>query len=317
MYDFNCYLTLIDVSKEGGYGFVGHKSPTGFDCSPVFMLSQDGMQELKSRGNYTCPVCYARLNESYYVRVPPQIESKVPTLYVIRRSDIRRSDIRRSDIRRSDIRRSDIRQSDSDVKDDNKNQLHDTNRYLIFMRGTVGAGKTTLSNFIQEKYTKLGFKVFNEGTDKYCKNGTQTRQAIGLVKRELSKAVLVPSKCIVIIDTCGEIKSNAPFDINFDGWTTLEIYPNLDRGNLMGYLAWSLTNVLSRGPSGRSTEFYLCPSAKPGQEGINLCKDVHRKKAIALNLYDRNFSNLSDSDRLALAAKYASTVKPVEFELPM
>ena len=284
MYDFNCYLTLVDVSKEGGYGFVGHKSPTGFDCSPAFMLSQDGMQELKSRGNYSCPVCYARLNESYYVRVPPQIESKVPTLYSIRRSGVKSSD---------------------------------NNRYLIFMRGTVGAGKTTLSNFIQEKYTKLGFTVFNEGTDKYCKSGIQTRQAIGLVKRELSKAVLIPSRCIVIIDTCGEIKSSAPFDINFDGWTTLEIYPNLDRNNLMGYLAWSLTNVLSRGPSGRSTEFYLCPSAKPGQEGINLCKDVHRKKAIALNLYDRNFSNLSDSDRLALAAQYAKTMKPVEFELPM
>jgi hypothetical protein len=71
---------------------------------------------------------------------------------------------------------------------------------------------------------------------------------------------------------------------------------------------------LSRGSNGN---FYLCPSAKPGQEGINLCKDVHRKKAQALNLYDRNFATLNDSDRLALAAQYARGLSPVDFDLPL
>ena len=141
----------------------------------------------------------------------------------------------------------------------------------------------------------------------------QMRGAIGSVKNELRRALSVPGKCIVIIDTCGEFKSNTPFDVDFSSWRSMEVYPNLDRNNLMGYLAWSLTNVLNRGASGN---FYLCPNSKPGQEGINLCKDVHRKKATSLGLFDRNFNSMSDSDRIALAAQYAQTVKPAEFELP-
>ena len=136
------------------------------------------------------------------------------------------------------------------------------------------------------------------------------KSAIGRVKQQLQKAANTPGKCITIIDTCGEFKNPNPFEVNFTDWKISEIYPNLDRSNLMGYLAWTLRNVLSRGPSGHDTEFYLNPTA-----GIQLCRDVHRKKAIALGLYDYKFDKLSDSDRMALAEQYGKNVKPVEFEL--
>jgi hypothetical protein len=185
------------------------------------------------------------------------------------------------------------------------------------MRGTVGAGKTTLANFIKTKYKTLGYKVYNEGTDKYCKTGMHTGKAINLVKQVLANASKIASKCIVIIDTCGEFKSDKPFDVDFSGWKTIELYPNLDRTNLMGYLAWSLTNVLNRGPCASNTDFYLSSWAKPGKAGIDLCKDVHQKKAKALGIYDDHFNNIADTDRQVLAAQYAATIKPLDFDLSL
>jgi hypothetical protein len=263
------------------------------------MISKESMKELTDRKELSCPICYARLNESNYVKVPPQIESKVPSLYEKPYT--------------SDFNENKIRDPLRDRNNDEK-KSSDNNRYIIYMRGVVGAGKTTLSDFIQNKYSKLGFKVYNLGTDKFCQKGMHMRAAIEAVRRELKNAVNVREKCIVIIDTCGENKTNTPFEVDFSNWTSVEVFPNLNRNNLMGYLAWSLTNVLSRGSNGN---FYLCPSAKPGQEGINLCKDVHRKKAQALNLYDRNFATFNDSDRLALAAQYARGLSPVDFDLPL
>lgn len=296
-YDYNCYITLMDISRVGGYGFSAHKSPTGFDCSPIFMVSNEGMEQLNERRDFTCPVCYAKLSCFDYVRLPPQIESKVPAVY---------SNNVRSNARYPSA--ADQKNLADAVARLSVNDGHD--RHLIFMRGVVGAGKTTLSNYIQQKYDALGYKVFNEGTDKYCKSGVPMKSAIGRVKQQLQKAANTSGKCITIVDTCGEFKDPNPFGVNFNGWKISEVYPNLDRNNLMGYLAWTLTNVLSRGPSDQNTEFYLNPTA-----GIQICRDVHRKKAIALGLYDRNFEKLSDSDRMTLASQYAQTIKPVEFEL--
>lgn len=288
VYDYNCYLTLDDLTSTGGFVFLEHKSPTGFHCQPIFMLSKSAMQDVVHHNKLTCPVCYSRLSVHDFGEVGPRIESKIPDCYNQPYTGTKK-------------------------KSGNINWRSPNDHWIIYMRGTVGAGKTTLSDFIQKKYTELGYKVFNVGTDKYCAKGMQMKSAIGSVKNELRRALGVPGKCIVIIDTCGEFKSKTPFDVDFSSWRSVEVYPNLDRNNLMGYLAWSLTNVLNRGASGN---FYLCPSSKPGQEGINLCKDVHRKKATSLGLLDRNFNSMSDSDRIYLAAQYAKTVKPVEFELP-
>ncbi len=291
MYDYNCYLTLEDLSAVGGYGFLSHKSPTGFDCSPIFMVSQEGMQT----NPFTCPVCYAKLSANSFEKVPPRIESKLPEIYSIEH------------FQAEQVQAEQVQIEQDDKKYQNINQ---ESKYLILMRGTVGSGKTTLSNYIQQKYSALGYQVFNEGTDKYCRTGIATKQAIGRVRQQLQKAARTSGKCIVIIDTCGEVKSADPFGVSFPGWKVVEVYPNLDRQNQMGYLAWSLTNVLNRGAPSHNTDFYLSPSA-----GINICREVHKKKAIALGLYDNNFSKLSDSDRLALAAQYAKTIKPTYFEL--
>lgn len=199
VYDYSCYITMNDLSREGGYVFHVHKSPTGAECSPIFMVSESGMADLKSHNQLVCPVCYSHLSENDFGRVSPQIESKLSDIYTV-----------------PDTK---AKPESSEVKE----------CFLIIMRGTVGAGKSTMSNYIQQKYTKLGYKVFVEGMDKYCYKGIAPNKAVQYIQRELHKAVRNTSKTIVVIDTCGDNRSPNPFGIDFVGWKTVEIWPNCDK----------------------------------------------------------------------------------------
>jgi hypothetical protein len=286
IYDFTCYLT-----KTGGYVFVPHESPLRSQCSPIFMLSKQGMADVISHNNMICPVCYAHLNDKSYEFIGPAVESKIPLIFL----------------------------EDEKVHDDTNAYINDVQPvdcYLIMLRGTVGSGKSTMSEFIRLKYTNLGYKVYVEGTDKYCKSGIAADKAVKYVQRELNTAVRNKNKTIIIIDTCGESRSPTPFNVSFNGWKTINLTPNLSHDNILGYLAWSLTNVLSRGRSDTTTSFHLSPYSKPSmEEGIQLCKDVHKKKAVALGLYDHAFSKLSDANRISLANDYAKTLKECDFSL--
>lgn len=288
VYDYTCYITMEDLSKTGGFGILSHKSPTGHDCSPTFMVSESGLNDLYERKEIACPVCYARLTKDDYNHVGPQIESKMPEFYSINALESKQV------------------QNNGPVQD----------CYVIIMKGTVGAGKSTLSDFIECKYTSLGYKVFNEGTDKYCRLGMTPQKASVKVIKELKLASNRTSKCIAIIDTCGESRNSEPFGVHFPGWKVIEHYPNYDESNKMGYLAWSLTNVLSRAKPDASSLYYLSPYSKSFMaDGIQLCKDVHKKKAVSLGIYDNNFNKISDSDRIILSNEYEKKLKPCEFDV--
>jgi hypothetical protein len=292
VYDYSCYITMDNLTDVGGYIFKSHITPTNAECSPIFMLSEVGMQSLIESGNMICPVCYSHLDIDSYEKVPPQIVTVLPDIYTNRSNNI--------------IAPKKTTRVSGEVKD----------CYLIIMRGTVGAGKSTLAEFIEKKYTGLGFKVYNEGTDKYCVKGISPRKAITYVQRVLNNAATSCSKTIVIVDTCGDNRNPRPFGANFDGWKTIELWPNYDKDNKLGYLSWSLTNVLNRKKFGANSNYYLSPYSEAVlADGIKLCIHVHYKKAQALGLYDNTFSKLSDTDRLALANKYAETIKPCEFDI--
>ena len=290
VYDYVCYITLEDLTKTGGYIFRTHKSPTGVDCCPSFMISKSAMTELKSKG-LSCPVCYAQLSINNYDEAPVYLETKLPSLYT----------------------------TESKTAESKVAEIEgDEGNYLIIMRGVVGAGKSTFSEYIKNKYTALGYKVVCEGTDKYCSKGIAANKAVKFVQRELFKVNNTKSRTIVIIDTCGEKYNSQPFGVDFSKWKTIEFWPNWsDSSSKMGYLAWTLTNVLNRDVVTNDSPYYLTPHAKANRnEGIQLCKDVHKKKAMSLGLYDHAFAKLSDADRIALATEYAKTIKPCEFTLP-
>ena len=145
------------------------------------------------------------------------------------------------------------------------------------MKGTIGAGKTTLSKLIHEKVTNHGGVCIHQGPDQYCKTGIAMYHACEMVNQELRKISTIDNDLIVvIIDTCGErhTTNNVFFDINFTGWKQIEVFPT----KLQNYLHWTLRNVLSRSACSKDTDFNINPITTD----IRTCVDVHFKKATVL-----------------------------------
>ena len=185
----------------------------------------------------------------------------------------------------------------------------------MLLKGTVGAGKTTfahaLQNVIQTVYNGV---CIVEGTDKYCKNGVSTSQAVNFVKSELQRALTLDKQqlVVVVIDCCNE-RQGAIFDTRFDGWKIVPYFVNFIPESLNEYLAWSLRNVLRRNKPGADDMFYLNPATAT----VKTCIDVHRKKANALfGAIPANMNNLTPVNALVnidpLATNYAAKLIPVD-----
>ena len=130
----------------------------------------------------------------------------------------------------------------------------------------------------------------------------------------MNVAILNKSKTIIIIDSCGENRNARIFGINFDGWKTFNLYPNFDEKNIVGYLSWSLVNVLNREKPNKDSNYYLSPYIKLNtDESVELCKYSHKKRAILLGMYDHNFSKLTYNEIIKHAGNYK--VYPCHFEL--
>lgn len=157
------------------------------------------------------------------------------------------------------------------------------------MKGTVGSGKSTFTSKLKELCDEKGIVCIIEGTDKYCKTGMSVRVAIPLVTKALLSTNDVPSdkQVIICIDTCGE-QSNAKttkfFDVDFSGWNRKDVYVNLNRNKLDGYLAWSLRNVLRRGAVTSESNYWLNPVGA----SVQVCIDVHTKKSKSLQLITKH-----------------------------
>jgi hypothetical protein len=153
--------------------------------------------------------------------------------------------------------------------------------------------------------------------DKYCKIGMDPRTAQSHVKEALLKVAEIKSDdVVVVIDTCGEHtrnKSTKAFDVTFNG-KRFDVWPNLDKNNIRGYLAWSLRNVLQRGSCTPDSNYWLCPAGA----GAQTCIDVHKKKAKALLRQDEfkhwQFAGANVVNLSGLADDYAKTLKP--FSMP-
>ena len=77
-YDYQCLISLEDISEKGGYCILPHNSVVGSRCSPVYLISEEGKEAME---NAPCPVCYTQLNQLSFECVGPKVVWNLPASY--------------------------------------------------------------------------------------------------------------------------------------------------------------------------------------------------------------------------------------------
>ena len=269
--DYHCLITLDDTTKTGGFKINSHISITGQHCCPQYVLSATGYNSLMEQSQYFCPICYVNLKKEDFIPVGPKIETKLTIFSPDTVDPFSNIPI--------------VSQTNNISKNDTSVAVGHlrpkTIGTLILMKGTVGSGKTTFAQKIQDIVEANNGKCINESTDKYCKTGMSIKDAINKVSTELAKVNdMTDDMIVVIIDSCGENNSNNNiiFGMDFSNWKKITVMPNYSSKYLKGYLAWSLRNVLCRSDSNENTNYWL----NPVSAGIDVCVYVHYKKSVAL-----------------------------------
>lgn len=277
--DYTCLITMEDTSNVGGYKFVAHQTRTQNTCCPQNVLSVAGYTSLLGAGEAcVCPMCYTCLSERDFAHIgaKPQVQDLTS---VFTETDLNIFDTvspiapqQQSNTRLPNvIYLPNVSQQQVMLTSNQK-------RVVVLLSGTVGGGKSLFAQKLYDTIIKNGGLAVNEGTDKYCKTGIQTRDAAKYVTNAINRLIADPTdipKC-VIIDTCGENNKGITFfGVNFTGWEIHRITPNYISSQLDNYLAWSLRNVLQRGATNSNASYYL----NPVNASLKICVDVHMKKA--------------------------------------
>lgn len=321
--EYNCIITLEDTSLSGGYRFRPHVSGNGANCAPLYVLSQDGYDSLTKNSNTcVCPICYRHLTADDFEQMGPKPhdvvifqdrtfdifscysnetstdDSSSTVTSSVAASSTTNSSQWRTQGSKSNADSSTSSTADSSSNSTNNSSLMSNNKLLVILKGTVGAGKSTFGTKLAERLSSLGYKCAVEGTDKYCRTGMNTKQAMGKVKQSLSnmKRVSLKGPTCVIIDTCGERNTGSKvFNTDFSGWKMIEVYPNYLSTSYEEYLIWSLRNVFRRQIPGSTDNHYL----NPVSAGIQTCKFVHRQKAEALFPRQRYTLNVNENSLIS------------------
>jgi len=275
--DYNCLITTEDISMVGGFRFLSHQTITGATCNPVYVLSVEGYKQLLSDSVHSvCPICYTALTESHFEKTGPKPAQDALSVFSKNTQNIFDVSITSSLSATAAAACSSTSASSSLTSSSSKKGT------LIIMKGVVGCGKTTFSEKLKVLVESAGGYCVIEGVDKYCKTGMAVGQAVNCVRDVLQKAKEFDhEKKVIIVDTCGEKggqNTDIYFDVNFGGWKKVIIWPNKINGYETEYLAWSLRNVLQRGPSTDTSNYWL----NPDKASVSTCIDIHKKKAFAL-----------------------------------
>lgn len=273
--DFTCPITLEDCRADGGWMFRAHQSEGGFTCNPVSVFSTEGREEMmKVPGRSMCPVCYAALGADDFVQVramdnidpPPPLWTEVNNPFLVRKAPT-------LPLANRNVASS-VRGSGNQG---NTAQRPPFNGVLVVMKGTVGAGKSTLAALLKTSLEKENYLVYLCSVDHFALQGYSLGAASGMVTQALLRDLWTcpRSRVVVIIDTCGDKGGfRNIFGVDFTTWNRLDYWANIDRGNLKGYMAWTLRNVLMRGVPGVKDHFYLTPECA----GVSTCVAVHQRK---------------------------------------
>ena len=290
MLDYNCVVTLDNTSTTGGYRIKQHESITGSQCSPYFVMSLNGYNEMITQPNVFCPICYSTLTNDNFEEVGPKITFEEDVFNDVQNPFIPVATKLMNTPLANKMAELTISSSASST----------SNTTVVFLKGTVGSGKTTISKLIKKKVEELGGACIVEGTDNYCKNGTLMKDAISMVSNNLKQFDYVnnPRK-VVVIDTCGEnCNKSCVFGQNYSSCKIIYCEPNFNSSKIDGYMAWTLRNVLNRSASGLDTDYWLNPSGA----GLSTCINVHNKKAktvIKKQFQNENYYRLSKENILA------------------
>ncbi len=285
--DYTCLITLENTALTGGYKFLPHKTAFGTMCCPVYVLSEEGYNELLS-SKPICPICYANVNAETFSKVNPKpLISEELNVFGEGTPDVFNKNYKVSNTTNFGVANQNNKPTVVNHNNANNNVAMGNlrlkkNGLLIIMKGTVGAGKSTFSDKLRESYESQGKHFFTAGTDTHCKNGDSMQEAMAKIKENLMTINNIDDNdhVIVCVDTCGEHTTNKTteiFGVNFAGWKKINVWPNYIREELKGYLSWSLRNVLNREATTADSTFWL----NPVNAGLSTCVSVHNKKAKA------------------------------------
>ncbi len=268
-FDYQCIITLDDISNTGGYRFNPHISPSGALCQHKHMLSYDGYANFISQHNVLCPICYANLTHADFEKVGP----RPPVVDITCTEFSGKPNIFRSAA---------MPQAMSFSHKENNMARYLAGRtprftgHIIILRGTVGSGKTTLAQRIKEEVEHRGGVCEILGMDMYASRGVHRDSVLADMSARVSDMENAHGTKVVVIDTCGDCGSiSDTFGMNFSAWCVHKALPNFDANNREGYFAWSLRNVLRRGDVTPNCNYFLTPT----RAGVDTCIQVHKKKS--------------------------------------
>jgi hypothetical protein len=331
-----CLITLEDVSKVGGYSFLKHTSLTGQPCAPVYVLSKDGYAKLLANPvSSVCPVCYAALTAKDFIEVGPKPEVKEQEIFS---EDFVAANNIFSGQKQAKVQGppggapvaaynggaayhpvANNGGAAANVQNDQKGADAGT---IIVMKGTVGGGKSAFVAELKKQLEEKGYVCTVASFDKWAKQG-MVKEAAGLIAKELTEAKASnAAKKVVVVDTCGDQhKIHDVFFHDFSKWKEIQVIPNYSAQDQQGYLAWSLRNVLQRGPSGANTSYWLAPHGydqRKKQPMSATCVEVHQQKASkhikgAKQMVKKNLTvEQAIAELNAKADAYAAKLAPVE-----
>src|SRR6185503_21044792 len=61
--EYNCLITLEDVSETGGWIIDAHLSAGSFQCKPPYVFSEEAYKALLNKP--VCPICYADVSNRF------------------------------------------------------------------------------------------------------------------------------------------------------------------------------------------------------------------------------------------------------------
>lgn len=329
--DYECIITLDDVSNVGGYHFRPHRTSTGQTCSLAYVISASGHEQLfKGTNVCVCPIYFTQLGRESFETVGPKVQVELDIFTEGTTSPFNKLKTYNAPEQSYAVSIQPVAESSSGAMAASSStqisvSTQDEKRYLITMRGTVGAGKSTFSEIIKKQVEAAGGVCCVEGMDKYFNQGMDSSSGESVIKSNFSKlATFFSSLKVVVIDVCNERdtdpKNMRYFGYDFAGWTKIVCTPNCNKQNLPGYFAWTLRNVLNRKLEGGQTATDVNWCLGPDRAGISVCLNVHKKKAVALfKVNAKSFPNYSASSVAGIlellkvhADAYATTLEDPE-----
>ena len=284
--DYMCLVTMEETSKIGGFRFLPHRSPSNMVCCLQNVLSTAGYKAMAEHvETCVCPVCFTKLTPDNFEKVGPKPDIVMEKVFSegfsgpFSNNSVPISAVSAASSSSSSTSCSAASSSSVASSSVNVNKL-DGKIKVVLMNGPVGAGKSHLAHLLQNRIEQSGGYCIIVGTDKFCKEGIDTKNAIGMVTQEILSVngkIDTPIRC-VIIDTCGDNnKSDLIFGVDVSECKKIKVHPNIDakRTKLTEFLAWSLRNVLRRDMPNSTSSYYLSPITA----GLETCIKVHTKKS--------------------------------------